>query len=388
MEANPYMIQIEHTCQAMRLFSSLLGSLEESEADTYQRVSEKRKEEVWNRRMTECRRACAGSMEFMADILKMSAETAGKDVIKDSRTVKALRHMLNKRGVRMQSVQMQLLAHDRVGMEFLLKSQKGKSIPARDLCRWLSEALGRQMINDLDNPPGVGGTVQSFRFMEKPKFHATYGIARIGKECAKTSGDNFSYLDLKNGWQVAAVSDGMGSGEAAGLESARVIDMLEEFLRIGMKPEDAVNLINTAIVLGRSQVRFSTLDIHMWNVYTGECRSFKAGASMTVLKRGDEIRRLYSDTLPVGVITDLKIAMQDMQLQNGDFLIMITDGILDALPVMEQDFLLDGIIRGSHTGNPTELAHHILQQVLEWQGGEPKDDMLVMVTGIWEEPEK
>lgn len=388
MEANPYMIQIEHTCQAMRLFSSLLGSLEESEADTYQRVSEKRKEEVWNRRMSECRRACAGSMEFMADILKMSAETAGKDIIRDSRTVKALRHILKKRGIQMQSVQMQLLAHDRVGMDFLLKSQKGKSIPAQDLCRWLSEALGRQMINDLDNPPGVGGTVQSFRFIEKPKFHTTYGIARIGKECAKISGDNFSYLDLKNGWQMAAVSDGMGSGEDAGLESARVIDMLEEFLRIGMKPEDAVNLINTAIVLGRSQVRFSTLDIHMWNVYTGECRSFKAGASMTILKRGDEIRRLYSDTLPVGVITDLKIAMQDMQLQNGDFLIMITDGILDALPVMEQDFLLDGIIRGGHTGNPTELAHHILQQVLEWQGGEPKDDMLVMVTGIWEEPEK
>ena len=388
MEANPYMIQIEHTCQAMRLFSSLLGSLEESEADTYQRVSEKRKEEVWNRRMSECRRACAGSMEFMADILKMSAETAGKDIIKDSRTVKALHHILKKRGIQMQSVQMQLLAHDRVGMDFLLKSQKGKSIPAQDLCRWLSEALGRQMINDLDNPPGVGGIVQSFRFIEKPKFHTTYGIARIGKECAKISGDNFSYLDLKNGWQMAAVSDGMGSGEDAGLESARVIDMLEEFLRIGMKPEDAVNLINTAIVLGRSQVRFSTLDIHMWNVYTGECRSFKAGASMTILKRGDEIRRLYSDTLPVGVITDLKIAMQDMQLQNGDFLIMITDGILDALPVMEQDFLLDGIIRGGHTGNPTELAHHILQQVLEWQGGEPKDDMLVMVTGIWEEPEK
>ena len=387
MEANPYMVQIEHTCQAMRLFSSLVGSLEEPETDTYQKASEKRKEDIWHRRMSECRRACAGSMEFMADILKMSAETAGTNMIKDSGTVRALRRMLKKKGIQMQSVQIRVLAHDRVGMEFLMRSRKGGSIPAQNLCRWLSEEVGRQMVSDRDNPPGIGGTLQNFRFIEKPRFHTTYGIARIGKECSGVSGDNFSYLDLKNGWQMAAVSDGMGAGEDAGIESARVIDMLEEFLRIGMKPEDAVNLINTAIVLGRSQVRFSTLDIHMWNVYTGECRSLKAGASMTILKRGNEIRRLYSDTLPVGVITDLKIATQDMQLRDGDFLIMITDGILDALPVMEQDFLLDGIIRGGHTGNPTELAHHILQQVLEWQGGEPKDDMLVMVTGIWEEAE-
>jgi stage II sporulation protein E len=46
---------------------------------------------------------------------------------------------------------------------------------------------------------------------------------------------------------------------------------------------------------------------------------------------------------------------------------------------------MEGIIRGARTGNPTEMAHHILQQVLEWQGGEPRDDMLVLVTGIWEQ---
>jgi stage II sporulation protein E len=106
---------------------------------------------------------------------------------------------------------------------------------------------------------------------------------------------------------------------------------------------------------------------------------------VTFLKRGEEIRKLYSDTLPVGVIQELQLAVQTTQLEDGDFLIMVTDGVLDALPVQEQDFLMEGIIRGARTGNPTEMAHHILQQVLEWQGGEPRDDMLVLVTGIWEQ---
>lgn len=388
MEVNPYVIQIEHTCKALRLFSGLLGSLEEMETDEYQRVSDRRKDEVWNRRLNECRRTCAGSMEYMADVLSSSALEAGRNLIQDNKTGKVLGRMLKKMGIQLESIQIRLLAHDRISLELFLKCVRGDGIPTRELGIFLSRELGRQMISDSDNPPGIGSTLQRFCYYEKPRFHTTYGIARIGKDCDTATGDNFSFLNLKNGWQMAAVSDGMGSGETAAKESERVIDMLEEFLQIGMKPEDAVNLINTAIVLGRNRVCFSTLDIHTWNVYTGECQSIKAGASMTFLKRGNEIRRLYSDTLPVGVITDLKIAVEKMQLQDGDFLIMITDGILDALPVAEQDFLLDGIIRGGRTGNPSELAHHILRQVLEWRGGEPQDDMLVMVTGIWEEPDK
>jgi len=29
------------------------------------------------------------------------------------------------------------------------------------------------------------------------------------------------------------------------------------------------------------------------------------------------------------------------------------------------------------------MAHHILEQVLEWTGEDPMDDMTVLVIGIW-----
>lgn len=51
---------------------------------------------------------------------------------------------------------------------------------------------------------------------------------------------------------------------------------------------------------------------------------------------------------------------------------------MDALPVGEQDLLLETIIKGTAISNPKELAHHILQQVLSWTGREPEDDMTVL----------
>ena len=71
------------------------------------------------------------------------------------------------------------------------------------------------------------------------------------------------------------------------------------------------------------------------------------------------------------------------QLEDGDFVIMVTDGIMDALPVGEQDVLLETIIKGTVIINPKEMAQHILKQVLNWTGKPPEDDMTVLVIGIW-----
>jgi len=33
--------------------------------------------------------------------------------------------------------------------------------------------------------------------------------------------------------------------------------------------------------------------------------------------------------------------------------------------------------------NPGEMAHHILNRVMEYAGAAPLDDMTILVTGIW-----
>ena len=47
------------------------------------------------------------------------------------------------------------------------------------------------------------------------------------------------------------LSDGMGSGERAFRESAMVVEMLEELLTAGFPKETAIQMMNTALVMGR-----------------------------------------------------------------------------------------------------------------------------------------
>mgnify|MGYP002233690866 CR=1 FL=1 len=60
---------------------------------------------------------------------------------------------------------------------------------------------------------------------------------------------------------------------------------------------------------------------------------------------------------------------------------MVTDGVLDALPVGEQEAMLGALIGGTTICNPEELAHYILEQVLELSGEIPADDMTVLAVG-------
>ena len=102
------------------------------------------------------------------------------------------------------------------------------------------------------------------------------------------------------------------------------------------------------------------------------------------IKKKDCVEHLSSTSLPIGVMNSIEIDSVKRRLGDGDFVIMVTDGVLDALPVGEQDILLETIIQGSAITNPKEMAQHVLEQVLNWTGKEPADDMTVLAVGIWE----
>lgn len=162
-----------------------------------------------------------------------------------------------------------------------------------------------------------------------------------------------------------------------------VVEMLEELLEAGFPAKTAIEIMNTALVIGREDVRFSTIDVCLFDLYTGSCEFVKAGASATFIRSGDCVERIASATLPIGVIKDMEIESVKRELLSGDFVIMVTDGVMDALPAKEQDTLMAEFIREANTVNPKELAHCLLGRVLEWSGEKPTDDMTIMAVGLW-----
>ena len=71
------------------------------------------------------------------------------------------------------------------------------------------------------------------------------------------------------------------------------------------------------------------------------------------------------------------------QIEDGDFVIMVTDGVMEHLHVKDACETMQEIIRGIDTVNPAEFSRDILEQVLLFTGGRVRDDMTVLTAEIW-----
>ena len=117
-------------------------------------------------------------------------------------------------------------------------------------------------------------------------------------------------------------------------------------------------MMNTALVIGREEVKFCTLDVCLFDLYRGSCEFVKAGAAATFIKKKDKVEKIVSTTLPIGVIQNIEIDREVCDLESGDYVVMVTV-------------------------NPTEFARSILSEVLKYSGEMPLDDMTILVIGLW-----
>ena len=338
---------------------------------------------IWVNRMARSRESCAIQMDTFADMIRNTTKELENSIFTDDRLERKIISVLRKKGMRVLYTHFFMNTEGKYEIHVTVRSMGKQKAAVKEVVRAVTEAAGRKFVLPCDSARMVGQEYMTVVCMEGPSFYTMQGTARIGKGCSQISGDNFSLMEIPGGRQVAALSDGMGSGEEACRESTMVIELLEELLSAGFPEKTAIQMINTTLVMGREEIHYSTVDMTVFDLYTGECEIIKAGASSTFIKKKDCVEHLSSSSLPIGVVNRIEVDSVRRTLENGDFVIMVTDGVLDALPVGEQDILLETIIQGSDICNPKEMAHHVLEQVLAWTGREPEDDMTVLVVGIW-----
>ena len=342
-----------------------------------------------NNRIVQNREGCAVQLTEFAKMIQHAARELDAGIFSDEHLEKRLKVHLKRGGIKLLSSVFFVTKQGRYEIHVTIRALKGQCVATKEVMRIVSSCVGRSMMQEPGERPVIGEEYCTIVCMEGPRFHTLQGVAKIGKGCEKISGDTFVMTELPGGKEGVVLSDGMGSGEEAFRESAMVVEMLEELLTAGFPVETAVQMLNTALVIGREEVRFSTIDMCIFDLYQGVLELVKAGASTTFIKyKGgeggeDKVERISSATLPVGVLQNIEIDQVERQMSDGDFVVMITDGVMDALPVGEQEALMSTFVGGTNINNPKELAHHILGQVLEWTGEAPLDDMTVIVVGIW-----
>ena len=154
-------------------------------------------------------------------------------------------------------------------------------------------------------------------------------------------------------------------------------------MEAGFGKEPAVQMVNGALAAAGQEQTMSTLDICDIDLYTGGCEFVKVGAACTYIKRGWLVDRLSAQNLPLGVFREMTPEIHSRMLQSGDYVIMVSDGVLDALSDGIGEEMLPEILGRMEYTNPGEMANQILAYAIKQSKGRIRDDMTVLVTGIW-----
>lgn len=217
------------------------------------------------------------------------------------------------------------------------------------------------------------------------KYKAITNVSIMSRDGYMLCGDNYTYMDINDGKYMMAISDGMGKGKKAYEESSITIDILEKMMDAKIENEIVINTINNMLLLKSSDEMFSTIDLGIVDLKKGMLETVKMGACSTYIKREDgEVDLISSSSLPVGILSDVTLDRKTVKISDGDYIIMVSDGIVDA--GKNKDFgdnWLIYFLQNIETTNPKEISNLVLDRALEIQMGEVEDDMTVLVTKIY-----
>ena len=280
-----------------------------------------------------------------------------------------------------------------LGVHMSAQRLAGRS--SQEVADMLSVLLGRRLMISVTSPQQIQERETTYLFVEEPRFVVLSGSARAVKENETVSGDNYSIIQSDRGWMTVLLSDGMGCGEQASADSSQVLDMMEKMLEAGFETDMAVELVNSALLAAGDPLvgqNMSTLDICSLDLYHGMCVFRKIGAAASFLKSNSYVEQISLPGLPLGVlISGEEEAAQgalrqsvSRELIDNDYIIMMTDGVLDALQESGYEEAMIHYLEGMREQHPEEMARNLLQFVLHCSQGRIADDMTILVLGVFD----
>lgn len=339
---------------------------------------------LWNNQMLEQRMAAGEQIYQTAELLRGIADGCRDVPEQEKRIWKRLKRELRFWGVELCDLHVFAGEMDRMEMYLMLRAGKKVCVSAKSIAEILSDCCGEKMRPSWNCRAAVREEMEVFHFVPDTRFQICCGIARLTKSGELVSGDNYALLEKDTGKVVMSLADGMGSGIGACRESERVIELLEQFLEAGFPQETAVRMINSCMLLQNSRQMFSTIDLCMIDLYNATCDLIKSGAAATFIKRGNEIEVLHAKTFPAGVMQQSDYESMHRKLPSGSTVIMMTDGVLEALPEEDRERKMAELIGMCASRNAREYAQRLLERVYMLQQMQAKDDMTVLIGTIWE----
>jgi phosphoserine phosphatase RsbU/P len=211
-----------------------------------------------------------------------------------------------------------------------------------------------------------------------------YAIAYATRPANTVAGDYYDVI-LRTGASRAedrvlfVVADVAGKSIPAALLMATFQASLRTLASGRMSLGEVVAELNRyACSNSQGRARFTTAFLGELNPATGAITYVNAGHNVPILRRqSGVIERPSIGGLPIGVMTSATYEIGNTQLQNGDWLVVFTDGVVEAVNDKDEEYgepqLIRAVDRGSDS-SPAEMLPSLLAELDLYVGNTPQHD--------------
>lgn len=322
-------------------------------------------------KIRELRQVNAERFDGVVDMLQALSHEMSEELCFDETAAQRVREYLqNTFALLPQSVTCSYTVGNTLRLELLLPPETSLP-PVGELRDALETVTGRR----LELPIVQNGTAGAQAvFCERTKFRVEAAAAKITADREKHCGDSYeSFYDGYGGYFVI-LSDGMGQGSRAALDSTLAVEMTAALLKAGIDVHSALKMVNASLMLKADEESLATLDILHIDLYTGTADFYKAGAAKSLLRRKDKCMEIKRAALPVGILREVRFGCCTGRLLPGDLVVMASDGVFD---YAEQPFK-KAVGAVNLQADCTAIAKHLAETAKQKNTAARGDDITVI----------
>ncbi|MCI0494819.1 SpoIIE family protein phosphatase [candidate division KSB1 bacterium] len=202
-------------------------------------------------------------------------------------------------------------------------------------------------------------------------------------------GDLFDFIEIDSNRLGMVIGDVSGKGIPAALYMARLISDLRYYSRIHERPMDLIRMMNSVLFERGRQGMFVTLIYLLLNRQTGEL-TITNGGHLPPLWYQHPTKTCHvvnsSSGIPLGILPQIELSEQVIQLHRGDQLLLYTDGIIEAKNVRGKMFSLERLedIFNQDWDHPQHLIEGIVKQIKKFSRNVSQHDDITLMAIKWQ----
>lgn len=295
----------------------------------------------------------------------------GKNRIEGGERVKAA---LAACGILSNNSEVSIDKHGRITIEAEIEGNS-KKVNREEMLSALSASCGRKLEGpEIVNDEQTGALKLIFK--QKTRYSVSFGEAAIQKTGETLCGDACESFVDDRGRAMLVLSDGMGCGGRAAVDSNLTVGLMSRLLKCGFGFDEAVKVTGTAMMVKSGEESLSTLDIACIDLYDGTATFLKAGAPPTYIRRCGQVERIESCSMPIGILSDTKLVRTSTRLHKGDVIVVISDGAVS----QDDSYIIDAI--ENFDGEPRAFAKKLAELAKKLRSDGHDDDITVMAAVI------